>query len=268
MSSNSVHRPLRGIFPAALLAILTFFAIVPHGALAQGERGAQAGDFDYYVLALSWSPTFCNGQHGGGDSGGYDAGNRGGYGGGRDYGGRQGYGRRDPDEQCSGTRPYAFVLHGLWPQYERKGWPEFCQTGNRPWVPGETIDRMLDVMPSRHLVIQEYKKHGVCTGLDPQAYFDAARKAFAGIRIPVQFQEPREPLKLGAEDVEKAFLDANKQLSAGSLQVVCSRDSLSEVRICLTKDLSPRACSRNEQERRSCTYSTVTVPPVRLGGPS
>ena len=192
------------------------------------------GDFDYYVLALSWSPTFCSGQGrgDGGGRGGYDGaygedrwggggygygyGGGGGGGGydGRGYGGRQGYGRRDSDEQCSGIRPHAFILHGLWPQYERGNWPEMCQTGSRPWVPGETIDRMLDIMPSRHLVIQEYKKHGVCSGLDPQGYFDAARRAYGSIRIPGQFQNPAEPLKMAPEDTRKAFLEANPQLGA------------------------------------------------------
>ncbi len=185
---------------------------------------------------------------------------------GRGYGGRQGYGRRDSDEQCSGIRPHAFVLHGLWPQYERGNWPEMCQTGSRPWVPGETIDRMLDIMPSRHLVIQEYKKHGVCSGLDPQGYFDAARRAYGSIRIPGQFQNPSEPLKMAPEDTQKAFLEANPQLGADAIQIVCSRDALKEVRICLTKDLTPRPCSRNEQNRRSCSYGTLTVPPVRGAG--
>ncbi len=200
---------------------------MPHGATAQGDKGGMPGDFDYYVLALSWSPTFCAGQDrgDGGGRGGYDGtysedrGFSGGYGygggyGGRGYGGRRGNGRRGSDEQCSGIRPYAFVLHGLWPQYDRSGWPEFCQTGSRPWVPGETIDRMMDIMPSRHLVIQEYKKHGVCSGLDPQSYFDAARRAYSGVHIPGQFQSPAEPLKLTPEDAQKAFLEANPQLSS------------------------------------------------------
>ncbi|MGO9483239.1 MAG: ribonuclease T2 family protein [Rhodomicrobium sp.] len=275
MSKKPVCRQMSGILPLFLFAAaLAIFAGPPHKALAQADRGGMPGDFDYYVLALSWSPTYCSGQ------GGSDGGSRSerdsqygesrGYGGGG-YGGRQyddsrGYGRRDSGEQCSGTRPYAFVLHGLWPQYERKGWPESCQTGNRPWVPGETIERMLDIMPSRHLVIQEYKKHGVCSGLDPQQYFDAARKAYGSIRIPEQFQDPQAPLKVAPEDVQKAFLDGNRQLSADSLQVVCSRDLLREVRICLTKDLAPRPCSRNEQNRQLCSYSTVTMPPVRGGG--
>jgi ribonuclease T2 len=264
MSRDFLRRPLRGIFSVFVLTFLVLCMGLPHLAVAQGERGASPGDFDYYILALSWSPTFCN-SRGGGEREDYDGGDRGGYGSGRG-GYRQGYGRSDSGEQCSGARPYAFVLHGLWPQYERKGWPEFCQTGGRPWVPGETIDRMLDIMPSRHLVIQEYKKHGVCSGLDPQAYFDQARKAYGNVRIPAQFQEPGAPLKLAPEDIQRAFAEANSQLSANSIQVVCSKDSLSEVRICLGKDLSPRPCSRSGQERRTCYYNAVTVPPVRHGG--
>ena len=264
MSKKPVFRHLSGLFPAILVAAaLALLGGVPHRALAQGDRGGMPGDFDYYILALSWSPTFCGGQDRS------DGGDRGGHGGqyGEDRGnGGRGYGSRDLGEQCSGVRPYAFVLHGLWPQYERKGWPEMCQTGSRPWVPGETIDRMLDIMPSRHLVIQEYKKHGVCSGLDPQGYFEAARKAYGSIRIPEQFQDPQAPLKVAPEDVQKAFLDANRQLSADGVQIACSRDLLREVRICLTKDLTPRACSQNEHDRRLCSYSAVTVPPVRGGG--
>src|SRR5262249_22498074 len=66
-----------------------------------GSAGAQQqntrGEFDYYVLSLSWSPSFCE------TAGGNNA-------------------RR---LQCGG-RPYSFVVHGLWPQYER-GFPESCQ---------------------------------------------------------------------------------------------------------------------------------------------
>ncbi|MGO9867322.1 MAG: ribonuclease T2 family protein [Rhodomicrobium sp.] len=257
----------KGFLRTAMLATaLTAFAAAPLEARAQADRGGMPGDFDYYVLALSWSPTFCNGRSGDEDGGrgGYD--NRyeynGQYGDDRGYGGRRYHSRQD--EQCSGTRPYAFVLHGLWPQYDRKGWPEACQTGNRAWVPGETIDRMMDIMPSRHLVIHEYKTHGVCSGLDPQQYFEAARKAYQSIRIPDQFQDLQQPLNESPEDVRKAFLAANPQLSADTITIDCSRRLLREVRICLTKDLTPRPCSRNERDR--CTYDTVTLPPVRGGG--
>lgn len=245
---------------AAFAAVLTLAALSDN-ARAQADRGGMPGDFDYYVLSLSWSPTYCSGQ-------GAEYGERreydGGYGGSRGYGRR--YGGRDSGEQCGGTRPYAFVLHGLWPQYERRGWPEMCQTGNRPWVPDETIDHMLDIMPSRRLVIHEYKTHGVCSGLDAQQFFEAARKAYRSIRIPEEFQDLSQPLRISPEDVRKEFLAANSQLSPDTIQIACSRNLLREVRICLTKDLTPRPCSRNEQNRRLCTYDTVTMPPVRGGG--
>lgn len=256
-------------FHRMLLAAL--FAMTATGiareARAQGDTGGMPGDFDYYLLALSWSPAYCSsrGAENGGDRGGYD-GQYGGDSGRGGYGDRRDYGGRSDGEQCSGTRPYAFVLHGLWPQYERKGWPEYCQSSGRTWVPDETISRMMDIMPSRRLVIQEYKKHGICSGLDPRQYYDAARQAYRSIHIPDEFQDLSRPLTVSPEDVRKAFLAANQQLPPDSIQIACSRNLLREVRICLTKDLAPRPCSRNEQNRRLCNESTVTMPPVRGGG--
>jgi len=249
------------------LICFLFMALAAGGfipARGQADRGGMPGDFDYYALALSWSPTYCGSREGNeSDRGGYD----GRY---RDddrFDRRRGFGGGDSaDEQCNGARPYAFVLHGLWPQYERRGWPEMCETGKRPWVPEETIDRMMDIMPSRRLVIQEYKKHGVCSGLDPAQYFREARKAYESIRIPDQFQDLQAPLTVSPEEVKKDFLGVNRDLDASMIQVVCSRNLLREIRICFTKDLKPRNCSQNEQTRRLCPYSTVTMPPVRGGG--
>ncbi len=274
-------------------------------AHAQGDRGAPPGDFDYYVLALSWSPTYCDqrgGEGGGGDrydrgGGGGDRYDRGGGGGDRydreggggdrydrgggyrfrfydrggyedRYGGWGGYNRRrgDSDEQCSSARPYAFVLHGLWPQYDRRGWPEWCEGEQRPWVSDEVIDSMMDIMPSRKLVIQEYKKHGVCSGLDPRKYFSTARDAYRSIRIPEEFQDLTKSLSASPDEIRRAFLDANKQLSDDMVQVVCSRRLLREVRVCFSKDLTPQPCSQREQKRKLCNYDTVIMPPVRGGG--
>ncbi len=243
-----------------LAAAVAFFAAAAPQVRAQADRGGMPGDFDYYVLSLSWSPTYCSGMGG--------EGNRGEYGEDRGYSGYDGYrGRRyggGQEEQCSGIRPYAFVLHGLWPQYERKGWPEMCETGRRPWVPGETIGRMMDIMPSRRLVIHEYRAHGTCSGLEPSEYFEAARKAYGSIGIPGAFRDLSEPLKVTPGEVRKAFLEANPQLSPDMLQITCSKDLLREVHVCLTKDLVPRACGRNERDR--CGYGTVIMPPVRGGG--
>jgi ribonuclease T2 len=269
-----LSRFIRFVFLAA--SVVASCALLPLLSHAQGARGAEAGDFDYYVLSLSWSPTYCDSRGEGEDRrnrydryGGYyrfrfynrhDDYDR------YDDGG--GYSRRrgDSGEQCSSSRPYSFVLHGLWPQYERRGWPEMCESDRRPWVPEETIDRMMDIMPSRQLVIQEYKKHGVCSGLDPREYFNTARDAFRSIHIPDEFQDLSKTLSVSPEDIRRAFLDANKQLSPDMVQVVCSRRLLREVRVCFSKDLTPRPCSQREQSRRLCNYDTVMMPPVRGGG--
>ncbi len=261
---TGIRRSLR--VACVVLGVASLAAI--GGAHAQGDRSARPGDFDYYVLTLNWSPTYCAGRE---EDGGNDRGRTryedNGYGGGyRFFDDRRS--RRDSgtEQQCNGTRPYAFVLHGLWPQYERRGWPESCRTDSRPWVPNELIDRMLDIMPSRQLVIHEYKKHGTCSGLDPRGYFAAARKAYSSIRIPDEFQDLTKPLRVGPEEVRRAFLDVNRGLTPDMVQIVCLRNRLQEVRICMTKDLQPRPCAEGDQKRRLCNYDTVTMPPVRGGG--
>lgn len=64
-------------------------------------------------------------------------------------------------------------------------------------------------------------------------------------------------------EVEEAFIKANAGLSSAAISVTCNRTRLSEVRICLSKDLQFRACE--EIERRACRRDQVTMPPIRGG---
>lgn len=196
-----------------------------------------AGDFDYYSLVLSWSPTHCSESDG-----------------------------ADDDLQCNRRdgRRYAFVLHGLWPQYER-GYPESCPTRARPYVPQPTIDRMLDIMPSRSLVIHEFRKHGTCSGLTPNQYFDLSDKLFRSITIPQRFKNPYETQFISPDDTIGAFLDENPNLTEDMLAVSCrgSGNRLREVYICFSKDGKPRACGKNEDQRDLCRAQKMFVPPVR-----
>jgi ribonuclease T2 len=206
-------------------------AIGAGSASAQDRRQNQPGQFDFYVLALSWSPSFCEASA-----------ERG----------------RTSHEQC-GPRPFSFVVHGLWPQYER-GFPEYCQNP-APRLDRNIVASMLDLMPARRLIFNEWDKHGVCTGLGPRGYFEAVRKARAGIKIPEPYMELSEPLTVTPSEVEAAFVDANPGMSLAGISVTCDSRRLHEVRICLTKDLRFRDCE--QLERRSCRRERLVMPPVR-----
>lgn len=245
----------RGLL-ALVLAFVAVQAIGPMGRTDAQEQRAPwpserfrsqertpnvAGDFDYYALVMSWSPTYCATAD------------------------------RPDSQQCERRdgRRFSFVLHGLWPQYER-GYPENCRLRRRPFVPEETIDSMLDIMPSRGLIIHEYRKHGTCSGLDAISYYRLSRQLFQRIRIPDKYRNPMELQFTTADDVRRDFLRANPDLPADSIAVSCARGNrarLREVRICFNRNGQPKSCGSNENARRLCSASEVFVPPVRSTAP-
>ena len=205
---------------------------------SDGRERNVAGEFDYYALVMSWSPTYCSEKEGG-----------------------------DYDQQCDRQdgRRYSFVLHGLWPQYER-GYPERCRTRKKPFVPQTVIDGMLDIMPSPRLVIHEFKKHGTCSGLEPDAFFDLSRKLFTSVKIPAAYQLPLAEVRTSVEEVEGQFLRANPALTPDMISISCGRrDRLKEIRICFSKAGTPVACGTNEDQARLCRREEVSLPPVRAG---
>ena len=202
-------------------------------ALSELARENDAGQFDFYVLSLSWSPSFCAtaAERGNG---------------------------RGPTPQC-GPRPYSFVVHGLWPQYD-KGFPEYCEVP-APRLNRGIVSSMLDLMPAPRLIYNEWDKHGTCSGLAARDYFDTVRKAREAIKIPAQFGDLHEPLSVTPAAVQEAFINANPGLSASSMAVECDKKRLTEVRICLSKELQFRDCS--EIVRRSCRRDQLVMPPMR-----
>ncbi len=219
----------------ARVAVLAFsftliFAVI---ALAQERRQGEPGQFDYYVLALSWSPSYCEARQDRARS-------------------------RSAERQCDG-RPFSFVVHGLWPQYDR-GFPSYCQ------VPPPRLDRnivgsMLDLMPSPRLIFHEWDQHGTCSGLSPRAYFDSVRNARAAVKIPPEYVDLESPISVAPREVADAFLKANPGLSPRAISVFCDRRWLTEVRICLGKDLSFRDCT--ETRRHACRLDRARMPAVR-----
>jgi ribonuclease T2 len=213
------------------IALLTLPANL---ASAQERRPHQPGQFDFYVLALSWSPSFCQ-----------ESEERG----------------REAREQCGVERPYSFVVHGLWPQYER-GFPQSCLQP-APRLNRELMTSMLDLMPAPRLIYHEWDSHGTCSGLRPQAYFDLIRKAREAVKIPEAYATPRATLTVAPAEVEEAFVKANPGLSRKGIAVTCGGTRLSEIRICMSKDLQFRDCA--EIDRQACRRDKLMMPPVRGG---
>ncbi len=203
---------------------------------AQDKRQNAPGEFDFYVLSLSWSPSFCEASSERGSSG------------------------RNTQTQCGG-RPYSFVVHGLWPQYDR-GFPNYCQRP-APRLERNLMASMLDLMPAPGLIYNEWDKHGTCSGLGQRAYFETIRKARAAVKIPADYLELADPKTVAPAEIEEAFIKANPGLSNTAIAVTCDSKRLSEVRICMSKDLQFRACE--EIDRRACRRDSVVMPPMRGG---
>jgi ribonuclease T2 len=212
-----------------LLAALIIACSVLSGAATSFAEGTTPGQFDFYVLSLSWSPSYCEA-----------AGDR----------------RKDP--QCA--RPFGFVVHGLWPQFE-KGYPSDCADASGR-LPDSLIKAQLDIFPAAGLVVHEWKKHGSCTGLDPAAFFEAVHKAFAGIAVPASLTHIDKPQFADPNQIAKDFAAANTGLDASEFAVVCNRQRLEEVRICLNKDLkSYHPCP--QVVGASCRQDKTYMPAMR-----
>ena len=219
---------------AALLLSVLLMGVAGTPAFAEDRRQNTPGAFDFYVLSLSWSPSYCAEAEERGTSG--------------------------RSQQCSG-RPFSFVVHGLWPQYE-SGYPEYCEQPS-PRLPRNIMVSMLDLMPAPALIYNEWDKHGTCAGLPAKAYFETIRKARAAIKIPQEFLDLSGTRTVTPAAVEDAFIKANPGLTNAGVAVTCNRTRLSEGRICLSKELQFRAC--DEVDHQACRRDDVMMPPVRGG---
>ena len=217
---------------------LTAFMLLMVGFLtcASASRPAQAdqaGKFDYYILTLSWSPTYCADQA-----------------------------KRNRDQlQCFSERSYGFVIHGLWPQYET-GYPDRCPTRFRD-PSDKLVTQMLNFSPSEGLIHHEWDKHGTCSGLNALDYFRLAVKSFKKLNRPKRFKELDRPLLMTASQIEQSFYEANPALPQNSLFVTCARQKLREVRICLDKAGEPRRCSASALKGRCRSKDKLRILAVR-----
>jgi ribonuclease T2 len=200
----------------------------PHHNRSQSQPQAPstAGEFDYYLMSLSWSPSYCI---------------------------------THPDDKRQCGRGYGFVLHGLWPQRTNGGYPQECASNDTPSA--AVVAKTLAFMPSEKLIHHEWSKHGTCSGLSATQYFDLADRAFASVAVPAKFQQPRSDSTASADDIVTEFAKANPAIPAASFTVHCSGSELQEVRVCLSTDAKGQACGRGV--RTQCRDGAVQIPASR-----
>jgi ribonuclease T2 len=194
-------------------------------------KGGPPGAFDFYVLALSWSPGFCE---------------------------LEGDGKAR--EQCAPGKGLGFVVHGLWPQSQR-GYPTECSGIAR--APSRlSVDMIKDLYPDEGLARFEWRRHGTCSGKSPTDYFTDVRKARSAVIIPPPFRQPKMDQTWTPIDLERAFVAANRNLRPDMMAVTCRRGVLQEVRICFSKDLRQfQPCP--DVDRRGCRGGELHVNAVR-----
>ena len=187
-------------------------------------RVAAGSGFDHYLLAVSWTPAWCEAE---GDARG--------------------------DARCAAGADAGWLVHGLWPQHAPEGWPEFCSTAAADPSRAQTR-AMTDIMGSSGLAWHQWRKHGRCSGLNAAAYFAKTRAAFARLAFP-------EPEAASVEGLSQALQAANPDLRDDSFIVTCRGGTLAEVRVCLTPWLEPRACNA-DVVARACS-GAISAPPRR-----
>ena len=168
------------------------------------QEEAAPGQFDFYLLNLSWSPEFCT-THG--DS-----------------------------PECG--RGLGFVVHGLWPQDTDGDYPQHCSDAAGPSHPQADTD----IFPTVGLVEHEWQTHGTCSGLSVDDYFAAVHKASAGVKVPSSIGQGGDGDGVSPAELLGRFAAANPGYPAGSFALSCGNNRLTAVEICLSKELRPEAC--------------------------
>jgi ribonuclease T2 len=215
-------------FSTAVLVCLLLPCIV--FARSHKKKPHASSDFSYYMLVLSYAPDFCAESHG----------------------------NQDPRE-CGAGRHIGFVVHGLWPQGENSKGPENC--GPASPVAQDIVQATLKYIPTEGLIQHEWAAHGTCSGLSAAEYFATVRKARDSVTVPAGLDQPSQRLQISPGNLESQIASANASFPASAFRTSCYNDSdLKEIRVCLNKDLSPRACGPSAGE---CNASSVVLLPVR-----
>ena len=217
----------RCLLLAGLLFLIVSGAFPKRKPAAAGKADAGV-PFDYYLLTLSWAPDFCAAPGG----------------------------NKDPRE-CGAGKNIGFVVHGMWPQNEQPQQPK-CPPGSP--VSQDVITPTLRYIPTESLIQHEWTNHGACTGLSSADYFAKLRQARDSVKIPSELTTLKAQTSESAAQIEAQFAAANPGFPPAAFRATCTNGALQEARICLDKNLSPRACTASAGR---CSAPSMKVLPPR-----
>jgi ribonuclease T2 len=197
----------------------------------------QAGEFDFYVLALSIAPSFC------------------------DLTGYRAHKAQCQNPSDADFRATPLTIHGLWPNRRAasvRDQPQSCSTAPLPRLADDLFADLKRYMPgiADRLQQHEWSRHGVCSGLDADSYFRRI-VALAKAANDTIGTVMKDKDLFGKPMAVTTLIDAVAAQSpdlAEALQVDCqfarrgpeggpSRAYVGEIRVLIAKDLTPNDAS-------------------------
>jgi ribonuclease T2 len=209
------------------IGVLCFLLLASPFAQAKKKHTKPAGQFDYYLLSLSWAPNFCASHPG------------------------------DHSSECASGNHAGFVLHGLWPQSNNGAPPMSCASASP--VAKNIVDHMLQFMPTRSLIQHEWEKHGTCSGLSAADYFARVEQAFKSMQVPQQYPELKQDQNFSVSEIESSFAGQN-HAQQDAFRISCHARDLVGLEVCLNKDLQFQACTQTVHE---CPSNQVLLRPAK-----
>lgn len=208
--SNTSNQPTQTQHKTTLPSTLgNYDTIMENDNLGQNKRAG----VDYYQLALSWSPSFCELQK------------------------RKNEGNTPQHlhYQCHNENEFGWVIHGLWPQAANAtaptDHPRFCQ-GDLPPVSAELIKQYMPESPGASLLQGQWEKHGACAFNSAESYFAKQKELFLNLKLPTEAMDRKALfawLKKHNPQLKNAYLGATK----------------TELYICYDKQWNVMDCPKN-----------------------
>lgn len=169
---------------------------------------------DYLMLALSYSPKFCNGNAK-----------------------RQ----KTHPHQCK-NNDFGLIVHGLWPQSlvatDYKQHPRNCV--NTPAINTNTLKQYLCLIPGVKLIQSEWEKHGSCHYKNAVDYLTKTKQLFKQLILP-KWSKNNPPPKT-PKQVNKILKHFNPKLLTKDIIVKFKGRDLNEIRICYDLEYQYTSC--------------------------